>query len=301
MHPNLIANHPITSLIARFATVCVKTKGNAEMMRFGMKLFALVSAARSSVQTTFSGMMLLANVNALQKLAVSATHGTQKDAFAIASLKTVRMILTTITSSTEKNALAHVTHLLKLAKKDSFTIPMFVHASVPHKNVHRLLSGTKKAANASAKLISAQQIPTGDLILMMKTTAAASANLAIAQTITIGTRPFVIAFALLRYAQINTSGMLSSVNADVLLLTAAANKFTQFTTLILVLAFALKTKRILVKLVNILTMFLANASAHQVYVKQIIIGIQESATASPSIANAQLDSTSILIQKLVNA
>lgn len=63
----------------------------------------------------------------------------------------------------------------------------------------------------------------------------------------------------------------------------------------------MKTKRILVKLVNILTMFLANASAHQVYVKQIIIGIQESATASPSIANAQLDSTSILIQKLVNA
>jgi hypothetical protein len=35
--------------------------------------------------------------------------------------------------------------------------------------------------------------------------------------------------------------MLSSVDADVLLLTVAANKFTQFTTLILVLAFALKT------------------------------------------------------------
>jgi hypothetical protein len=206
-----------------------------------MKLFAPVSAAQFSVKTTSSGMMLLANVNALQKLAVLATHGTLKDAFATASLKTVRMILTTITSSTEKNALAHVTHLLKLAKKDSFTIPMFVHASAPQKNVHLLLSGTNRSANAYANLISAQQIPTGGLILTMKTTAAASANLNIAQRIIIGMRTFVIAFALLRNVRSNISGMLSSVDADVLLLTVAANKFTQFTTLILVLAFALKT------------------------------------------------------------
>jgi hypothetical protein len=52
---------------------------------------------------------------------------------------------------------------------------------------------------------------------------------------------------------------------------------------------------------NILIMFLANASVLPTNVQKTITGIQESATASPSIASAQLHSISISIQKLANA
>lgn len=269
--------------------------------RFGMKQFAPVSVVQSNAQTTSSGMMLTANVSALQKLAMMEKHGTLRNVFANASLMNARMILTTITSLTEKNALANVTHLLLLVKKDSSTIPIAAHASAHQKNVHLLPSGTKSTALVFAKLRSAQQIPTGDLILKMKTTAAASANLTIAQKINIGMKPFAIAFAPHKNAQINISGTLSSVDADVLHKTAAARPTTQLMTLRLVLAFVLKTQLNHVQITNILIMFLANASVLPTNVQKTITGIQESATASPSIASAQLHSISISIQKLANA
>jgi len=266
-----------------------------------MKQFAPVSVAQANARTTSSGMMLTANVSALQKLAKMEKHGTLRVVFANASLLNARMILTTITSSTEKNALANVMHLLLLAKKDSSTILIVAHASAHQRYAHQLPSGTKRTALVYAKLRSALQIPTGDLILKIKITAAASANLTIAQTINIGMKHFAIAFAPHKNVQMNISGTLSSVDADALLKTAAARPITQLMTLRLVLAFVLKTQLNLVQMVIISTMFLANASVLPMNVQITITGIQESATASPSIASAQLHSTSISIQKRANA
>jgi hypothetical protein len=112
---------------------------------------------------------------------------------------------------------------------------------------------------------------------------------------------FAIAFAPHKNVQMNISGTLSSVDADALLKTAAARPITQLMTLRLVLAFVLKTQLNLVQMVIISTMFLANASVLPMNVQITITGIQESATASPSIASAQLHSTSISIQKRANA
>jgi hypothetical protein len=135
----------------------------------------------------------------------------------------------------------------------------------------------------------------------IKPSAAASANLYIAPTIISGMRIFVIAFAPHKHAIKITTGILNSVNADVLLLTAAVKKITQFTTLRRVLVFALKTQILLVQIANISIMFPVVAFASQTNVQLTNILIQEHATACPSIAHAQLDSTSITIQKLVNA
>lgn len=242
IHLHLTARQTF-SLIARFAPAFAKIKGNAMIRkRFGMKQFAPVSVAQANAQTTSSGMMLTANVSALQKLAKLEKHGTLRDVCANASLLNARMILKTITSSKEKNAFANVTHLLLLAKQDSSTIPIVAHASAHQSNVHLLPSGPKSTALVYAKLISAQQIPTGELMLKMKTNAAASANLTIAQAINIGMNPFAIVFAPIKNAQMNISGTLSSVNADALLKTAAAVRpMNQLLTLRLVLAFVLKT------------------------------------------------------------
>lgn len=56
-----------------------------------------------------------------------------------------------------------------------------------------------------------------------------------------------------------------------------------------------------VQITNILTMFLANASVLPANAQITITGIQESATVSPSIASAQLDSGSISIHFLAYA
>lgn len=150
MHLNSIASILPRSLTPKLAAVFAVNKQTANQTRFGTKIFAPVSAAQAFAQTTSSGMMLLANVNALQKLAKLAKLGTLRSAFATVSLKNALLILTTFTSSTEINANANVTHQLKLAQLVSFTIPMFVHASAPQKNVQLICSGTKSTANASA-------------------------------------------------------------------------------------------------------------------------------------------------------
>jgi len=80
----------------------------------------------------------------------------------------------------------------------------------------------------------------------------------------------------------------SSVDAHVLLLTAAIKLFTQFTTLKLALASVLKTRKILAVLATILTMFHVNASVHPMNVLSMNTGTQELVVASQNTALVQL-------------
>jgi hypothetical protein len=101
-------------------------------------------------------------------------------------------------------------------------------------------------------------------------------------------RTFASAFAAHRNALTTSIGIVSSADADALLLTAVMRMFTQFTTLRLALAFVLRTQMPLAMMDIISIMFPADASVLQKNVQPTNTGIPEFVVASQNIAAAQL-------------
>lgn len=140
----------------------------------------------------------------------------------------------------------------------------------------------------SANHRSALRVHTGELIWRTQKTVAASASITYVHWTTIGMRPFASAFAPHSNALTTSIGIVSSADADALLLTAVMRLFTQSTTLRLALAFVLRTQMPVALMDIILIMFPADASVLQKNVQPTNTGIPEFVVASQNIAAAQL-------------
>jgi hypothetical protein len=225
---------------------------------------------------------------------VQIASGVKKIAFAnVSSKNLVQILMEALTTSIKMNVPANATALLPLVILVSFTTPMFVPVFVHQKYAVLISTGAKNIANVSAFLKSVLSMPTGKLISMIQRHAAANANLSFVKLATIGMRISANAFALQRTAQLTSTGIASSADADAAHKTALVKPTTQFTTLRLARASVLKTLQISAKQPNISTMLSALAYVPLKLTAQMVsTGTLEFAIASQSTAAAQLVTTS---------
>jgi hypothetical protein len=274
---------------------------NVTPIKFGMKQFAPVFAAQSSVLIISSGMMYSVNANVLQLNARITSIGMKNHADASANIVNAQKTFQTDTSLTKKSVSANALSQLKHVKKITVTILISASVFVPRRTAAQTNSGVKNIVNVSANQKSVLRLLTGGLTWKNQQNVVASANNTYAQQTTIGMRTLAIASAPQENAQKTSIGTVSSANADALLLIVQMRKFTQLTALRLVLAFVLKTHKTSAALANISTMLNANAYVPLKFAPLTIIGTPELVVASQNTAVAQLVNISTLNHYHVNA
>lgn len=234
------------------------------MMKFGTKTYVNVCAAQKSALTTSSGIIQLANANAHLLTAILASIGVLTIVTVSAFSRNVPRSAETSIISIWTNVPANATVLLPLALDlRQFMTQTDANAFVLLRLVMETISGTLKNVRVFANLRFALQVCTGELTLMMTRNVAASASLTHARTATIGTKTLVDALVHPWIAQLTSTGIPISADANAILWTALVKPTSQFMTLTLAYANVLKTQQITAVQPNISTMSHAHASVPQ--------------------------------------